>query len=542
MANKRLAEERGEQLDRARLAMQAKDAKIKELGETNEELGKALENEKDLAARLKKMKADAEADVEDNGKRMVHLLEENTKLKAEQRDIIKAHGCMGRGEAPGVGKRGCAQVHRCSHRIIAPLHAVCHCIIAPLHAPLPLTSSLPQAEVHRRCKQEIDKKNKTMEEHSEAQAAAEANATKLQEELRGMQEEAADVHGELQEQEAKCARETKRAEQETKRADREYDQRKQAQRKEKEEKKEHVAEKERRQAKEQALIKEQDSHAETKKKLRDANKQRDFQIQQKANEKMLWERKLAESQAECDRKLEESKNELTEARKAKGNEDKKRAEAALREAEWRGATKVAEKLELALGGKTAQPATKRSKLAQNVQSNQGAAEEVAETTVAWATQLQKHSQEAIVALQEERAATTQKLKETQKQLLTESEQATSSAHELSELRSEMQNKKGVEFAESVELRELKAQLEKKEKLLQGYARTDNDLARQEADLAKQEAQKNQQLTEEWEAEKRKIESLQTTVSEECTARLTKERKEPQNCATNAALRHCCIAT
>ena len=145
------------------------------LGKTNEELGKALENEKDLAARLKKMKADAEAEVEENGKRMVHLLEENTKLKAEQRDIIKAHGC----------KRECAQVHRCSHRIIAPLHAVCHCIIAPLHAPLPLTSSLPQAEVQRRCKREIDEKDKTIEEHSEALRAAEANAKKLQEELKG---------------------------------------------------------------------------------------------------------------------------------------------------------------------------------------------------------------------------------------------------------------------------------------------------------------------------------------------------------------------
>ena len=45
---------------------------------------------------------------------------------------------------------------------------------------------------------------------------------------------------------------------------------------------------------------------------------------------MLWERKLAESQAEHDRKLEESANELTEARKAtpsKGKEDKKSAEA-----------------------------------------------------------------------------------------------------------------------------------------------------------------------------------------------------------------------
>ena len=124
--NKRLAEQRGEQLDTAK-------EKIKELGRTVEELGQALEIEKDATARLKKLKADAEADVEANGKRMVYLLEENTKLKAEQRDMIKAHGCMGRGEAPGVGKRGCAQVHRCSHRIIAPLHAVCHCIIAPLH-------------------------------------------------------------------------------------------------------------------------------------------------------------------------------------------------------------------------------------------------------------------------------------------------------------------------------------------------------------------------------------------------------------------------
>ena len=95
---------------------------------------------------------------------------------------------------------------------------------------MPLTSSLPQAEVHRRCKREIDEKNKTIKEHSEAQAAAEANATKFQEELRDMQEGAAEVHGELREQEAKC-------EQERKRANKEYDQRKEAQRKEKDEKK-----------------------------------------------------------------------------------------------------------------------------------------------------------------------------------------------------------------------------------------------------------------------------------------------------------------
>ena len=110
------------------------DRKRRVQDEALEEARNTLENYEQSIEELKKKCWQKDKQAERTGAQISQLLHKEEKWHKEK-ESVKARGWVWRGEANGVGKRGCAQVHRCSHRIIAPFHAVCHCILAPLHTP-----------------------------------------------------------------------------------------------------------------------------------------------------------------------------------------------------------------------------------------------------------------------------------------------------------------------------------------------------------------------------------------------------------------------